>query len=97
MIYLKIYVKILSIFLSAVLIINIIIIPAVAKNDEINEYNPVIKEGGILNSQDSLIIQCHVLRISVLPNELIPTIDANSDGVFDSADLLILQMLILQS
>ncbi len=93
----KIYVKILSIFLSAVLIINITIIPTVAKNDEINEYNPVIKEDGVLNSQDLLIIQCHVLRISVLPNELIPTIDANSDGVFDSADLLILQMLILQS
>lgn len=56
-----------------------------------------INEDGVLNSQDLLIIQCHVLGISVLPSESIPTIDANSDGVFDSTDLLILQMLILQS
>ncbi|MBQ2388947.1 MAG: hypothetical protein II305_02720, partial [Clostridia bacterium] len=40
----KIYAKILSFFLSAVLIVNVTVIPTVAKNDEINENSPIIEE-----------------------------------------------------
>ena len=56
-----------------------------------------INEDDVLNAQDLLIMQYHILGISVLPDNLLSAADVNSDGVIDSADLLIIQMLILYS
>lgn len=56
-----------------------------------------INKDDVLNAQDLLIMQYHILGISVLPDNLLSVSDVNSDGVIDSADLLIIQMLILYS